>query len=103
MSDVVYRKCPNCGTLNLNKDYCQKCGELINTSIQRKEEQATRVANIKKKIQERSPNKVSLFFERIKKHPNIMVRGIAKFFYSIWVVVLAIGGIIALIIAYVAA
>ncbi|MHA7057243.1 hypothetical protein ACWGOQ_0008500 [Aquimarina sp. M1] len=102
MSDI-YRKCSNCGTLNLNRDYCKACGSLINTSLQRKQERKQRLAKREKARIAKKPNKITLFFERAKQHQNIVIRYTARFLYSVWVVVIAVGSFLAFIIGYVAA
>ncbi|WP_378174885.1 hypothetical protein [Aquimarina sp. SS2-1] len=102
MSDI-YRKCPNCGTLNLNQDYCKECGTLINTSLRRTQERAQRLAKKQNAAKAKKPNKITLFFENAKEHENVVIRYTAQFFYSIWIVVLAIGSFLAFVIGYVAA
>ncbi|AXT49504.1 hypothetical protein D1818_01210 [Aquimarina sp. BL5] len=102
MSDI-YRKCPNCGTLNLNSDYCKECGTLINTVLRRKQERKQRLEKKAIATKSQRPNKITLFFERVREHPNVFIRYTARFFYSIWIVVLAIGSFLAFIIGYIAA
>ncbi|MGY3794815.1 hypothetical protein [Aquimarina sp. 433] len=102
MSDV-YRKCPNCGTLNLNKDYCKACGTLINTQVRRQQERAERLEQEQRADQNKKPHKITLFFENAKEHSNPFIKYTFRVLYSIWVVVLAIGSFIAFIIGYVAA
>ncbi len=102
MSDI-YRKCPNCGTLNLNRDYCEECGTLINTTLKRKQERTQRLEKKAKAIKAKKPNKITLLFENAKEHNNVFIRYTARFFYSIWIVVLAIGSFLAFVIGYIAA
>ncbi|WP_396632758.1 hypothetical protein [Maribacter sp. R86514] len=103
MSNETYRICQNCGTVNLNRDYCKNCGEIININLKRKLE---REEKNKKKIASekvKEKNDVTLFFENAKDHKNIFIRYISRFFYSIWIVVLAIGSFLALVFGYIAA
>jgi len=103
MSNETYRICQNCGTVNLNRDYCKNCGEIININLKRKLE---REEKNKKKIASekvKEKNDVTLFFENAKDHENIFIRYISRFFYSIWIVVLAIGSFLALVFGYIAA
>lgn len=102
MSDI-YRKCPNCGTMNLNRDYCKSCGTLINTNLKRNQERAKRIATRQQAIQQKGPNKITQLFEQAKEHPNIMVRFTAKLFYSVWMMLIVVGGLIAFAVAYIAA
>lgn len=103
MSSTSYRKCPECGTVNLNRDHCKACGALINTHLIREKEQRDRNAEkIKKEVPDK-PNAVTLFFERATDHPNFLIRTFALIFQSIWMVVIAIGTFLAFLFAYVAA
>ncbi|MGB3151670.1 MAG: hypothetical protein WBB27_13505 [Maribacter sp.] len=104
MSNETYRRCPNCGELSLNQDYCPNCGNIVNITLKRelegKEKAAQRQktqADLKKK------SKVTLFLENIKDHDNLVIKYVARFFYSIWVVVIAIGSFLALLFGYIAA
>lgn len=105
MSVDTYRTCQNCGTENLNRDYCKNCGEIININLKRKlerEQKAEEKSRAEIKNQKKK-NKVTLFFERARDHENFMIRYTARFFYSIWIVVLAIGSFLALVFGYIAA
>ena len=103
MSTETYRTCQNCGTVNLNRDYCENCGEIINTHLKRKlaREQKAKEKMASEKVKEK--NKVTLFFENAKEHENGFIRFTSRFFYSIWVVVLAIGSVLAIVFGYIAA
>lgn len=96
-----YKKCPECGTLNLNRDYCKNCGALIDLNKRRKLKKEKQKAN--KKPISKTPNKITLFFENAKDHKNIFIRLFARFFYSVWVLVIVIAGIFGIIILYAAA
>lgn len=101
--DKIYRTCQNCGKVNLNKDYCEQCGEIINTNLKRKKERERRAAKKEQQAKSKKPNVITSFFENAKDHPHFFVRWIAKFFYSIWVIVMAIGSFLAFILGYIAA
>jgi len=103
MSNETYRICQNCGTVNLNRDYCKNCGEIININLKRKleREEKNKEKIASEKVKEK--NDVTLFFENAKDHENIFIRYISRFFYSIWIVVLAIGSFLALVFGYIAA
>ena len=103
MSNETYRTCQNCGTVNLNKDYCQECGEIINVSLkrEREREQKSRLKVASEKTKKK--NDITIFFEEAKENENIIVRLVARFFYSIWVMVLAIGSFLVLLFSYIAA
>lgn len=95
MSQNIYIKCLECGKLNHNRDYCEKCGNLINISKKRELEQQKRNEQKILDKKNKKPSKIESFFERTKNHPNFLVRTSAKMLYSIWWVVMIIGGILA--------
>ena len=103
MSTETYRTCQNCGTVNLNRDYCKNCGEIININLKRKleREQRAKEKNTAEKVKEK--NRVTLFFENAKEHENVFIRYTSRFFYSIWVVVLIVGSFLAIVFGYIAA
>ena len=103
MADTVYRTCPECGTTVANADYCSNCGALVNAHERRKRERERREGEKRAKLEAEKRDAGPGFFKRAKVHKNPFVRFGAKFFYSIWIVVIAIGAILALIIGYVAA
>ncbi len=51
----------------------------------------------------KKPNRINTFFENAKKHNNILIKYTAKFFYSVWVIIIASGGFLALLFGYIAA
>jgi len=103
MEKETYRKCPNCGTMNLNRDYCSKCGTLVNTLLRRKLERKEQDKKRDQKRKDQKPNVITLFFEKALNHKNVVVRILAKGVYSIWALLMIIGGAIAYIIGYIAA
>lgn len=105
MSHDVYIKCQNCGTLNLNRDYCEKCGAIINITLKRalQREQDKKKKEEKKQQEEKKPNKAELFFQKFRNHPNAVIRAMANGLYSLWWLVMIIGGIFAYIATIIAA
>lgn len=101
MAGTSYKKCPNCNTMNVDNDYCKACGALINMHLQRELERKTRAEA--KAAEPQKPNVVTEFFEKAMNHSNLAVRLVAKFFYSIWAVVISIGTLLAFLFSYVAA
>lgn len=102
MGEERYRTCRHCGTINLNRDYCSQCGKIVNIVLERN---LKREAKAKQKSKEaaKNKNKITLFFEGVMVHKNPIIRYTAKFFYSLWVIVLAIGSFLALLFGYIAA
>ncbi len=95
MSQNVYIKCLECGKLNYNTDYCENCGSLINISKRREQEHQNRLKQRAIEKQDKKPSKIDTFFEKTKNHPNIIVRALAKMLYSLWWLVMVIGGFLA--------
>jgi|GEM_PF-878908 len=104
MSNETSRRCPNCKVMYVNKDYCPTCGIIINTNLKRELERQKK--ETQKQAERNDPeNKsaVTQFLENIKDHENLVIRYVARFFYSVWLIVLAIGSFIALLFSYIAA
>ena len=102
MENEVRRKCQHCGTLNINRDYCKNCGELINGLLKRKLEREAREKKREERRQKEEANNQPLF-EKLKEHPNPIVRFFGTIAFSVWVVVIAIGTGLAFLVAYIAA
>ncbi|REH52538.1 hypothetical protein C7448_103273 [Tenacibaculum gallaicum] len=94
-------KCPNCGVFNTNRDYCKNCNTLI--SFKKKQEQkvtAYKQEELKKAKHEiENPN----LAERLKKHSFWLYRVVGWILYSAYLLVSAIGALIAWFVAMVAA
>ena len=94
-------RCPNCGTMNTNQEYCTNCGTLISHQKKRELKEAeVKQAEIDEVIHEiENPN----LAERLKKSPNVFYRIIGWILYSVITVISAIGAAIAWIVAMIAA
>jgi len=94
-------RCPNCGTMNTNRDYCSNCGTLISNDIKREiKEKEVKQKEIDEVIHElENPN----LAERLKRSPNVFYRIIGWILYSVFTVVSAIGAAIAWVVAMAAA
>jgi len=103
MSDTVYKICPNCGKPNVNRDYCEYCGAIINVYLERRLKRKQLEEEKKRLKAEKGKHAITSFFENAREHPNGVIRFFAKLFYSIWVVVIAIGSFLAFLFGYVAA
>jgi len=95
-----YIKCPNCGTENVNNDYCRTCGTIINVVLQRKLERE-RIEQTKLTArQNEKPSQVGAFLKKGENHSNIIIRAFFKVVYAIWFFfAVIIGGFIAAIIS----
>jgi len=94
-------KCPECGTMNKNNDYCSFCNTLI-SDVKKREIKADEVKNaqikeVKKELE--NPN----LAKRLKKHPFLLYRIFGWILYSAILVVSAIGAGLAWFIAMLAA
>ena len=103
MGKEVYRRCSDCGTVNINTDHCDRCGGLVNINLKRKLERQHLAAKKKEEKNLQEPNAVALFFKKALNHPNLFIRILAKLIYSVWVVVMVVGTFIAFLFSYVAA
>lgn len=94
-------KCPNCGVFNTNKEYCENCNTLISYKKKRalKGEAYKQVLIKEAKEKIENPN----LAERLKKHPFFLYRIVGWVLYSAFLVVSAIGALLAWFIAMVAA
>lgn len=100
MAETSHIKCRKCGVFTTNSDYCKNCGNLISYAKKRelkiKHEKQTYIQRERKKLE--NPN----WIERLKKHPNIILKIIGWIFYSGFLIITAIGAFIAWLLAMVA-
>jgi ribosomal protein L37E len=96
-------KCTSCGTFNRNLDYCTSCGALINPELKRKIAVDKRKKAIKERVEKEDLASKNTLFYRLMNHEYFIVRVIAKFFYSIWVIIAAIGSFAAWLAAAISA
>lgn len=100
--NTSYITCSECSTVNLNRDYCSNCGNLLDVVRKRQLEDEKKIHD-KMVLQEKSkkePNKIELFLENGGEHSNILVRFFFKVSYYIWIFfAFVIGGIISMIVA----
>ena len=95
---IIQRKCTHCGEWNTNLQYCQACNNPIDLKIIEKIETAE-----KKAIEAAKPkDKLEIWDEKLKKHPFIPLRILYYLFYSVWMVFMGIGSVIAYFIAWTA-
>lgn len=104
MATETYRRCSNCGKMSLNQDYCTACGSIINITLKREQERKEKTRQrIKELSDPKKKSAVTVFLENVKDHDNIIIKFVARFFYGIWIIVLAIGSFLALLFSYIAA
>lgn len=91
--------CQNCKTENINSDYCSNCGEIINIVLKRKLEQEKQKAKIEQEKIDKGPSKTKILIDKLKNHPNILIRSTFNIVYSIGIVAgffaAAVGAVIA--------
>ncbi len=97
MANKIERKCPNCGTWNTDVDHCTNCNTLINLALIEE-----KVWEERKEEEEKNKDKIDLFIEKYKKHPNILLRAMFYSVYSVWLIVMGIGSFLAYLIAWTA-
>lgn len=92
---MVERKCLNCGTWNNDEKYCKQCGEAVHP-----EEIVLVEAKAKRLAEENKPkDKFEIFAEKCKNHKYGIVRAAYQLVYGIGVVLGAIGGFLAWLVA----
>lgn len=102
MAENTSIRCSNCGTITSNSDYCSNCGALINVHLKRKMEWEKKEQQKLQDEKEKTPSKLSSFFQRALEHPNILIRSFTKGIYSIWMFFgMLVGAIIAAVLALV--
>lgn len=94
-------KCAKCGVFTENSDFCKNCGELISfkkkQEIKQEGERQKRIDEAKYELE--NPN----LAERLKQHPFFLYKIVGWILYSVFLVVSAIGAMLAWFIAMVAA
>ena len=97
-----YITCSECGTVNLNSDYCKNCGNLLDVVRKRQLEDEKKIHD-KMVLQEKSkkePNKIKLFLQNGAEHSNILLRFFFHIGYYIWIfLAFVLGGIISIVVA----
>lgn len=96
-------RCLECGHFNINKDYCENCGAMVNPELKRQKEHQNRIKVQKENDLKRELKNSQSFFERNRRHHNFFIRIFFQFLYSIWVIVMVIGSFIAWVLTTIAA
>lgn len=100
MSNKSYIKCLECHHLNLDSDYCNNCGIIINVVLKRKLEQENKIQIKIEKDKALKLNKIDEFLKKVSEHPNIFLRFFSQIIYSIWLfLAMILGGLIAAVVA----
>jgi len=97
-----YITCLECGTVNLNNDYCSNCGAILDVVLKRRLEskKKVQVRTMQQEKTRKKPNKMELFLKNGAEHPNVVVQILFQLVYSIWIFIgVVIGGLISLVIA----
>lgn len=101
--EQVHIRCTQCGTFNVNEDYCVSCGHSLNMIQQREEERKELAQKRIEKALEIQPSKVELFLVKMTNHPWLVIRVFFKLIYGIWFVVMAIAMFLAWLISLIIA
>lgn len=100
--DKSYITCLECGTVNLNKEYCSNCGAILDVVLKRQLEREKKIRDkIKQKEKtKKEPSKIEAFLKSGAEHHNIILRALFQTGYYIWLFfAVVIGGLISLVIA----
>ena len=93
-----YIICQKCKTANHNSDYCYHCGEIINVVLIRELEREKYKREKEQEQKEKLPTKTQKLIEKLKNHPNVIVKSIFYVIHSMGMVVFVLAAFIALII-----
>lgn len=98
----TYITCSECGTVNLNAEFCSNCGALLDVVARRKLERELE-SNRKTKLQaslKKGPSKIETFLKNGTEHSNVLIRLLFQGGYYIWLFfALVFGAFISLIVA----
>lgn len=95
-----YIKCLECNTVNTDRDYCSKCGAIINIVLKRQLEREKKVQEKIEQKKSKVPSKVDVFLKNGKSHSNIIIRALFQVGYLIWVFFsMLIGILISIVVA----
>jgi hypothetical protein len=97
-----YITCSECGTVNLNAEFCSNCGALLDVVARRKLErelESTRKTKLQASLK-KGPSKIETFLKNGTKHSNVLIRILFQGGYYIWLFfALVFGALISLIVA----
>lgn len=103
MSGQIHIRCNQCGTFNLNSEYCQNCGTLLSVTRQREQKRAQEQEEKAQKALVEKPSRVEAFIQKMRNHRWFVVRALFEIVYVGWVVAMAIAAFIAWLIAAIVA
>lgn len=93
-------KCLACNTINVDRDYCGNCGEIINIVLKRKLESASKIQEKVEEEKSKVPSRIDVFLKKGATHPNSIIRALFQVIYSVWLfVAMLIGWLIAMVVA----
>ena len=87
----VERKCGNCQTWNIDRDYCSQCGVIISAELKGRIEHEKKEEAIRNAPKE----KFEIFLEKWKGSSNILLKGLYYICYSIAFIFFSIAGLFA--------
>ncbi|MBP4141057.1 hypothetical protein J3S90_04505 [Flavobacterium sp. P4023] len=97
-----YIKCSDCNTVNINKEYCENCGAILDLVLKRRLETQKKLQEKldEKEKTKKPPSKIEVYFNNGLEHSNVLIRYLFQAIYSIWLFfAVIIGGIIAAVTA----
>ena len=97
-----YIKCLECGTVNVDNEYCNNCGNHVNIVLKRQIETQKKVQDkiILEEKSKKEPNKIEFFLQNGGQHSNSIIRFLFHIGYYIWIfLAFVVGGIISMIVA----
>ena len=93
-------KCLACNTINVDRDYCSNCGEIINIVLKRQLESENKIQEKVEEEKSKVPSRIDVFLKKGTEHPNSVIRTFFQLIFSIWLfVALLVGWLIAMVVA----
>jgi CRISPR/Cas system CSM-associated protein Csm4 (group 5 of RAMP superfamily) len=103
LKSTSYIKCSSCGTFNKNLENCEQCGALINPETILKHKIEERKQKQVKQLNKEKLETEDSFIYKMRNHRFLLIRVMGAFFYSVWVIVMAVGSFLAWLAAAISA
>lgn len=95
-----YVKCLACNTINVDRDYCSNCGEIINIVLKRQLESENKIQEKEEVEKSKVPSRIDVFLKKGATHPNSIIRALFQVIYSVWLfIAMLVGWLIAMVVA----
>ena len=95
-----YVKCLACNTINVDRDYCSNCGEIINIVLKRQLESENKIQEKEEVEKSKVPSRIDVLLKKGATHPYSIIRALFQVIYSVWLfIAMLVGWLIAMVVA----